>query len=93
MLPLSTSKNLNDIKSHHQLTININLFKQINNQIFDKIQMILMMKMSISDNCMHIAIELEAHGWKVNGLVDHESWNRRILFTEKECTSLTITVV
>ena len=55
--------------------------------------MILMMKMSISDNCMHITIELEAHGWKVNGLVDDESWNRRILFTEKECTSLTITVV
>ena len=33
------------------LTININLFKQLNiNQMFDKIQMILMMKTSISNN-------------------------------------------
>ena len=47
MPPLSTSY---DIKSH-PLTININFFKQINiNQIFDKIQMILMMKASISNN-------------------------------------------
>ena len=37
-----------DVKSH-LLTININLFKQLNiNQMFDKIQMILMMKTSIS---------------------------------------------
>ena len=35
----------------HPLTININLFKQINiNQTFDKIQMILIMKTSISNN-------------------------------------------
>ena len=35
----------------HSLTININPFKQINmNQMFDKVQMILMMKMSISNN-------------------------------------------
>ena len=48
MPPLLTSKN--DIKSH-PLTININLFEQPNiNQMFDKIQMILMMKMSISNN-------------------------------------------
>ena len=41
---------VSDIKCH-QLTININLFKQLNiNQIFDKIQMILMMKTSISNN-------------------------------------------
>ena len=34
----------------HPLTINTNLFKQINiNQMFDKIQIILMMKMSISN--------------------------------------------
>ena len=33
------------------LTINVNLFKQRNiNQMFDKIQMILMMKTSISNN-------------------------------------------
>ena len=39
-----------DIKSH-PLTININLFKQLNiNQMFDKIQMILMIKTSISNN-------------------------------------------
>ena len=39
-----------DIKSH-PLTININLFKQINiNQMFDKIQIILMMKTSILNN-------------------------------------------
>ena len=39
-----------DIKNH-PLTINKNLFKQINiNQMFDKIQMILMMKSSISNN-------------------------------------------
>ena len=33
--------------------------------------------------------KLEAHGWKVNGLVYHWSWNEK----EKECTSLAITVV
>ena len=39
-----------DIKSH-PLTIDINLFKQINiNQMFDKIQIILMMKTSILNN-------------------------------------------
>ena len=40
-----------DIKSH-PLTININLSKQLNNQMFDKIQMILMIKASISNNCI-----------------------------------------
>ena len=37
--------------SCHPLTININLFKQINiNQMFDKIQMILMMNATVSNN-------------------------------------------
>ena len=39
------------------LTINIDLLKEINiKEMFDQIQMILMMKMSISNN-PHIAIE------------------------------------
>ena len=47
-----------DIKSH-SLTINTNLFKQINiYQMFDKIQMILMMK-SEHFKQPHIGIELE----------------------------------
>ena len=52
MPPLLTSKKSYDIKSH-SLTINVNLFKQLNvNQMFDKIQMILMMKTSISNNLL-----------------------------------------
>ena len=46
----STSSLSYDIK-YHPLTININLFKQIKiNQMFDKIQMVLMMKTIISKN-------------------------------------------
>ena len=49
-VPLSTKTLSYDVKSH-PLTININLFKQINlNQMFEKTQMFLMMKTSISNN-------------------------------------------
>ena len=62
MLPLLTSKKVKDENAFKHLNsvmwysklpliININLFKQINiNHMFLKIQMILMMKMSISNN-------------------------------------------
>ena len=59
---LLTSKEFKDktfsygIKTH-PLTININLANM--NQMFDKIQMILMMKTSISNNQPLIAIEQE----------------------------------
>ena len=57
-LLLLTSKKVKDKNSFKHLkvtnlTININLFKQINiNQMFDKIRMILMMITSISNNCI-----------------------------------------
>ena len=58
-----------DIKSN-PLTINIYLFKQINiNQMFDKIQMILMMKTSISNNCISL---LSYHKYTNNYLVQPE---------------------
>ena len=48
---LLLSTNLSYDVNCHPLTINISLFKQGNiNQMFDKIQMILMMKMSISNS-------------------------------------------
>ena len=57
-LLLLTSKKVKDKNSLKHLkvtnlTININLFKQINiNQMFDKISMILMMITNISNNCI-----------------------------------------
>ena len=69
MPPLLTSKK---VKDSHPLTININLFNQINiNQMFDKIQMILMIKKSISNNCI-------CRDWIKQRLNCLEKWKSKI---------------
>ena len=68
----------------HPLTINTNLFKQLNiNQMFDKIQMILMMKTSISNNRMsrlnkmnrlnHVDVNRENHQSDVKQRSNHHN--------------------